>query len=292
MADAKLIKQLRDMTQAGFVDCKKALIECKDNLEAAVKYLREKGLAKAAKKAGAIAAEGVVLTGINNNSAYIIEINTQTDFAAKNENFVKLCDAIMKEVALSQCTDVEVVRQLKLADGELVSSACEGLTGKIGEKINVRRFGRILKKDGQDVGMYQHANKKYGAICLFDKPVDDLLKKQICMHIVARNPKFINSNQVDESWVANEKSIIEKTSQNGNKPAQFLKKIIEGRLQKRLAEVCLCNQEFDFEPTITVGKLLASKGIKILSFARYEVGEGIEKKEADFAKEVAEQMGK
>ena len=292
MADAKLIKQLRDMTQAGFVDCKNALIECKDNLEAAVKYLREKGLAKAAKKAGAIAAEGVVLTGVNDNSAYIIEINTQTDFAAKNEHFIKLCDSIMKEVALSKCTDVEVVRNLKLADGELVSSACEGLTGKIGEKITVRRFGRILKKEGQDVGMYQHANKKYGAICLFDKPVEDLLKKQICMHIVARNPKFINAQQVDENWVANEKSIIEKTSQNGNKPAQFLKKIVEGRLQKRLAEVCLCNQDFDFEPTITVGKLLASKGAKILSFARYEVGEGIEKKQADFAAEVAEQMGK
>lgn len=292
MADAKLIKQLRDMTQAGFVDCKNALVECKDNLEAAVKYLREKGLAKAAKKAGAIAAEGVVLTGINDNSAYIIEINTQTDFAAKNEHFVKLCDSIMKEVALSKCTDVEVVRNLKLADGELVSSACEGLTGKIGEKITVRRFGRIPKKEGQDVGMYQHANKKYGAICLFDKPVEDLLKKQICMHIVARNPKFINAQQVDENWVANEKSIIEKTSQNGNKPAQFLKKIVEGRLQKRLAEVCLCNQDFDFEPTISVGKLLASKGVKILSFARYEVGEGIEKKQADFAAEVAEQMGK
>ncbi len=291
MADAKLIKQLRDMTQAGFVDCKNALVENNDNIEAAVKYLREKGLAKAAKKAGAIAAEGVVLAGINDRSAYIIEINTQTDFAAKNEHFLKLCDAIMKEVSTSQCKDVEVVRSLKLADGETVSSACEGLTGKIGEKISVRRFGRIPMQVGQAVGMYQHANKKYAAICLFDKQVDEQLKKQICMHIVARNPKFINSDQVDESWVANEKSIIEKTSQNGNKPAQFLKKIVEGRLQKRLAEVCLCNQEFDFEPTITVGKLLASKGAKVLSFARYEVGEGIEKKESDFAKEVAEQMG-
>ncbi|XQP55486.1 MAG: translation elongation factor Ts [Mycoplasmoidaceae bacterium] len=292
MADVKLIKQLRDMTQAGFLDCKKALEENNGNLDAAVKYLREKGLAKAAKKAGAIAAEGVALARVTPNSAYVIEINTQTDFAAKNENFIKLCDAICQACDASDCLDVEVVKQLKLASGETVAEACDALTGKIGEKISVRRFGRILKKEGQDVGCYQHANKKYASICLFDVKVDETLKKQICMHIVARNPKFINSQQVDEGWVASEKSIIEKTSQQGSKPAQFLKKIIEGRLQKRLAEVCLCNQEFDFDPAITVGKLLISRGIKVLSFARYEVGEGIEKKETDFAKEVQEQMGK
>ncbi|MCQ2748363.1 MAG: translation elongation factor Ts [Mycoplasmoidaceae bacterium] len=292
MADAKLIKQLRDMTQAGFVDCKNALVQNNDNLELAVKYLREKGLAKAAKKAGAIAAEGVVLVGKNANSAYLIEINTQTDFAAKNENFTKLCDSIMKVVADSQCDNAEVVKGLKLADGETVQSACDGLTGKIGEKINVRRFNRLVATGEQDVGIYQHANKKYGAICLFDKKVDDLLKKQICMHIVARNPKFVDASQVDSKWVAAEKAIIEKTSQTGNKPAHFLQKIVEGRMQKRLAEVCLFNQEFDFEPTITVGKFLASKGIKVLSFVRYEVGEGIEKKESNFAAEVAEQTGK
>ena len=292
MADAKLIKQLRDMTQAGFLDCKKALEENKDNLEAAVKYLREKGLARAAKKAGAIAAEGVILARATPTSAYIIEINTQTDFAAKNENFIKLCDEIAKACDASDCKEVEQVRELKISTGDTVQAACEALSGTIGEKITVRRFGRIDKKEGQEVGIYQHANKKYGAICLFDTKVDDLLKKQICMHIVARNPRFINSQQVDEGWVKTEKAIIEKTSQNGNKPAQFLKKIVEGRLQKRLAEVCLCNQEFDFDPAITVGKLLISRGIKILSFARYEVGEGIEKKQSDFAAEVAEQMGK
>lgn len=291
MADAKLIKQLRDMTQAGFVDCKKALIECHDNLEAASKYLREKGLAKAAKKAGAIAAEGVALAGVNDKSAYIIEINTQTDFAAKNQHFIKLCEEIMKQIHNSECLDIEVVKNLKLSDGETVGSKCDTLTAKTGEKISVRRFGRIVKQAGQDVAFYQHANKKYASICLFDKKVDETLKKQICMHIVARNPKFINAKQVDASWVETEKTIIEKTSQNGNKPAKFLKKIVEGRLAKRLAEVCLCNQEFDFEPTITVGQLLASKGIKLLSFARYEVGEGLEKKTVDFATEVAQQMG-
>ncbi|MBQ0045865.1 MAG: elongation factor Ts [Mycoplasma sp.] len=292
MANAKLIKQLRDMTQAGFVDCKNALIECKDNLEAASKYLREKGLAKAAKKAGAIAAEGVALAGVNKKSAYIVEINTQTDFAAKNENFIKLCDGIMKEIKNSECMDIEVLKNLKLSDGETIGSACDDLSGKTGEKIAIRRFGRIVKKEGQDLAFYQHANKKYAAICLFDKKVDETLKKQICMHIVARNPRFINSFQVDENWVSAEKTIIEKTSQNANKPIKFLQKIVEGRLQKRLAEVCLCNQDFDFEPTITVGQLLSSKGIKILSFARYEVGEGIDKQKTDFASEVAEQMGK
>ena len=290
MADAKLIKQLREMTQAGFVDCKKALIECKDDLNAAAKYLREKGLAKAAKKAGAIAAEGAVLVRKNDKCAIICEINTQTDFAAKNEGFTKLSDDIASAILDSSILDADNIANIKLANGDTISYACDQLTAKIGEKIAVRRLGRLVMAEGQDVGMYQHANKKYGAICLFDKKVDEDLKKKLCMHIVARNPKFINSTQVDQDWVANEKSIIEATS--GNKPLEFLKRIVEGRLQKRLAEVCLCNQEFDFEPGATVGQILNANGVKILSFARYEVGEGIEKKQADFAKEVAEQMAK
>ena len=290
MADVKLIKQLREMTQAGFVDCKKALEENKDNLEAAVKYLREKGLAKAAKKAGAIAAEGAILCRMNDKCAIICEINTQTDFAAKNEGFIKLCDEVAEAILDSTIPNADSANNTKMKNGDTIGYACDQLSGKIGEKIAVRRLGRLVKKEGQDVGIYQHANKKYGAIALFDKPVDADLKKKLCMHIVARNPKFINSDQVDADWVKNERTIIEKTS--GNKPLQFLKKIVEGRLEKRLAEVCLCNQEFDFEPGATVGKILNGLGVRILGFARYEVGEGIEKKQADFAAEVAEQMAK
>ena len=290
MADVKLIKQLREMTQAGFVDCKKALEENKDNLEAAVKYLRERGLAKAAKKAGAIAAEGAILCRANDKCAIICEINTQTDFAAKNEGFIKLCDDVVEAILDSTIPNADSANNTKMKNGDTIGYACDQLSGKIGEKIAVRRLGRLVKKEGQDVGIYQHANKKYGAIALFDKPVDADLKKKLCMHIVARNPKFINSDQVDADWVKNERTIIEKTS--GNKPLQFLKKIVEGRLEKRLAEVCLCNQEFDFEPGATVGKILNGLGVRILGFARYEVGEGIEKKQADFAAEVAEQMAK
>ncbi len=291
MADAKLIKQLRDMTQAGFVDCKVALIKCGDNLDEAAKFLRERGLAKAAKKAGAIAAEGVVLAGVDTKGAYILEINTQTDFTAKSEAFTKLCNDIVAAINNSYCKDVEVVKSLKLSDGEIVSTAIDSLSGKTGEKISLRRFGRIDKQDGQDLGFYQHNNKKYASIVAFDTKVDEKLKKQIAMHIVANNPKFINSNQVDANWVSSEKQVLENAAKNGNQPAQFIKKIVEGRLQKRLAEVCLCNQEFDFEPGVTVGKILMGNGAKIIAFARYEVGEGIEKKQQDFAAEVAQQMG-
>lgn len=288
MADVKLIKQLREMTQAGFVDCKNALEQNKGDLNAAVKYLREKGLAKAAKKAGAIAAEGAIVARINEKCAVIAEINSQTDFAAKNEGFVKLCDQVANALLDSSIMDIDSANNLKMDNGDTIGYACDQLSAKIGEKIAVRRLGRLVKGEGQDVGCYQHANKKYGAICLFDKPVADDVKKKICMHIVARNPKFINKTQVDSNWLEAEKGIIQATA--GNKPLQFLQKVIEGRLNKRLAEVCLENQEYDFEPGVTVGQVLNGLGVKLLSFARYEVGEGIEKKQSDFAAEVAEQM--
>jgi len=291
MADMNLIKQLREMTQAGFLDCKNALIKSNDNLEAAAKYLREKGIAKAAKKAGAIAAEGVILVRENDNNAIIVEINTQTDFAAKNENFVKLSEDIANSLLTSSYEDVDAAQHANISTNETVEAACSALTGKIGEKITLRRLARIYKKPEQDMVIYQHANKKYGAIVLFSAKLDEKIKKQVAMHVVARNPKFINSTQVDAAWLEQEKQIIESTSANGNKPLQFLKKIVDGRMHKRLAEVCLVDQEFDFEPGVTVGKILMGHGAKVLSFVRYEVGEGIEKKSQDFAAEVAEQMG-
>lgn len=297
MADVKLIKQIREMTQAGFLDCKKALEECHDNLDAAVKYLREKGLAKAAKKAGAIAAEGAVLVMKKDNSAVICEINSQTDFAAKNENFVNLCNEIMVTLLNNDAKDLEAAKQLQIkATGETINSACEALTGKIGEKISLRRFQKFTASAGQDLGIYQHANKKYSSLVVFDKQLDEQLKKNIAMHIVAMNPKFVDSTQVDSGFIKVEKELLLKAAETNakfkGKPAAMIENIVGKQLEKRLAEVCLVNQEYDFEPGAKVGQVLNKNGAKVLSFVRYEVGEGIEKKQSDFAAEVAEQMGK
>lgn len=297
MVDVKLIKQLREMTQAGFLDCKKALEENNGNLESAVKYLREKGLAKAAKKAGAIAAEGAVLVTKKDNLAVIAEINSQTDFAAKNENFINLTNQIMVTLLNAQVTDLEAAKNLPIAgSNETINSACEALTGKIGEKISLRRFQRVVAQNGQDIGIYQHANKKYASLVLFDKTADEQLKKNIAMHVVAMNPKFVDSSQVNSGFIKIEKDLLQKAAAINakfkGKPAEFIEKIVSKQLEKRLAEVCLVNQEYDFEPGAKVGQVLGRSGVKALSFIRYEVGEGIEKKQSDFAAEVAEQMGK
>lgn len=297
MADIKLIKQLREMTQAGFLDCKKALEKHNDNLEAAVKELREKGLAKAAKKAGAIAAEGVIaIANHTKGGAVIAEINSQTDFAAKNENFVKFTNDVMGLLSQTEETNFEAVKQAKLANGETLQMASDAITGKIGEKIGLRRFARVVATGEQDIGIYLHNNKRYGSIVLFDKKVDDQLKKNIAMHIVAYNPKFVDSTQVDAKFLELEKSILAKNAQTNpkfaGKPAAMIENIVNKQLQKRCAEVCLVDQNYDFQEGAKVGQVLNAKGVKVISFVRYEVGEGIEKKEQNFAEEVAQQMGK
>ena len=199
MADLNLIKQLREMTQAGFADCKMAIEKANGNLDEAAKYLREKGLAKAAKKSGAIAAEGCILVRANDKNAVIVEINSQTDFAAKNEGFVKLSEDIVTSLLTSSFEDVDLAQNATISTGETINTACQQLSGKIGEKITLRRLARIYKKPEQDLVIYQHANKKYGCIVLFNTKVDEKLKKQIAMHIVARNPRFINASQVDSA---------------------------------------------------------------------------------------------
>lgn len=297
MADVKLIKQLREMTQAGFLDCKKALEAHNDNLEEAVKELREKGLAKAAKKAGAIAAEGVIALAKHKNGGVVLaEINSQTDFAAKNENFTKFVELVMETLANSDANTTDEVKQLKLSSGETIEEASKAITGKIGEKIGLRRFSRITPNNGQDVGVYLHNNKRYGAVVLFDKKADEEFKKHVAMHIVANNPKFVDSTQTDQKWLETEKAILLKNAESNEKfkgkPAEMIQNIVGKQLQKRCAEVCLVDQPFDFEEGKKVGQVLNDKDLKVLSFVRFEVGEGIEKKEANFAEEVAQQMGK
>lgn len=291
MADIALIKQLREMTQAGFVDVKKALEENNNDLEAAAKWLREKGIAKAAKKAGAIASEGATLVAANENKAVILEVNSQTDFAAQNENFIRLTNEIKEALLNSNAETLEQALELKLASGSTIGGACDAITGRIGEKISLRRFTIYTKNNNQAFGLYQHANKRYSSLVLFDKPTDDTFKKNIAMHIVAMNPKFVNAFQVDQKWLQNEKDIIAEQTIASGKPKEFAGKIVEGRINKLLSEICLESQEFDLEPGKKVGQALKDHGIQVLKFVRYEVGEGIEKKQVNFADEVAAQCG-
>lgn len=291
MIDINLIKQLREMTQAGFSDCKTALEKHNGNLDEAVKYLREKGIAKAAKKAGAIAAEGATLVAVEGNNAIIVEINSQTDFVAKNENFINLCEEIKTALLHSKVKSLEEAKAIKLANNETIASNCETLTGKLGEKIVLRRFVRLTKTNDQDFGCYQHANKKYSSLIVFDKKVDEQIKKNIAMHIVAMNPKFINDKQVSKEWLENEHAVITQQVVNSGKPKEFASKIVEGKLRKSLAEVCLYDQEYEFLPGKKIIDIVKQNDFNVVFFTRYEVGEGIEKKESNFAAEVAAQMG-
>lgn len=291
MVDINLIKQLREMTQAGFSDCKTALEKHNGNLEEAVKYLREKGIAKAAKKAGAIAAEGATLVAAEGNNAIIVEINSQTDFVAKNDNFINLCEEIKTALLNSQVKTLEEAQTVKLTNGETIANNCETLTGKLGEKIVLRRFVRLTKANEQDFGCYQHANKRYSSLIVFDKKVDDQIKKNIAMHIVAMNPKFISDKQISKEWLENERAVITQQVVNSGKPKEFAGKIVEGKLHKSLTEVCLYDQEYEFLAGKKIIDIVKQYNFEVVYFTRYEVGEGIEKKETNFAAEVAAQMG-
>ncbi|MGL4647518.1 MAG: translation elongation factor Ts [Mycoplasmoidaceae bacterium] len=291
MADAKLVKELRNITQAGFLDCQKALDSTNGNMEEAIKLLKEKGVAKAEKKADAIAAEGVTETHLSGNEALILEVNSQTDFVAQNEIFIKLVEEIKKAILASKKTEVADVEQLVLSNGKTVKESCIEATSKIGEKIAFRRAKIIEKNPDQTFGIYTHHNKKYSSIIVIDKKVSDEVAKGIAMHVGAMNPKFLNKEQVSQEWLENEKALLIKKTMDEGKPKEFAEKIVLGRMEKLLAEYCLVEQPFVKEPTLTVAKYVKNHdGGEVISMTRYELGDGIEKQETDFAAEVAAQM--
>ncbi|MGL5591279.1 MAG: translation elongation factor Ts [Mycoplasmoidaceae bacterium] len=293
MADAKLVKELRNITQAGFLDCQKALDSTNGNMEEAVKILKEKGIAKAEKKSNAVATEGVTDTLVDGNKALIIEVNSQTDFVAQNEIFLNLVNEMKKIILNKEITDVNLVENLVLSNGQTIKDASIEATSKIGEKISFRR-ANIIKKDADSTfGIYTHYNKKYSSIVVINKDVNDNIAKDVAMHVGAMNPKFLNKENVDQAWLQNEKELLIKKTIDEGKPKEFAEKIVEGRVGKLLAEYCLVDQPFVKEPNLTVGKYVSnSNNAEILSMIRYELGDGIVKEEVDFAAEVAAQMGK
>ncbi len=287
---AELIKQLRAATNAGMSDCIKALAESQDNLELAIEWLRKNGAIKAAKKADAIAAEGLTVAKLSSNKklAAVIEVNCQTDFVAKNDQFIDLTNKMLDVVLNNPKTENY---ESLMVDGQSFVEATQGLTATIGEKISFRRAKVLVASDNQTLGIYTHMNNRVATAVLINGNVDDEVANNVAMHIAAMNPKYVTEQEVDQEWLNKEKEIIlEQTKQESNKPVEFLSKIVDGRINKLLKEVCLVSQPYVKDPSITIEQYLSSKDAKANQMVNFVLGEGIQKKESDFATEVAEQM--
>lgn len=301
MISAQAVKELRDMTGAGMMDCKKALTEANGDMEKAVEVLRERGLAAAAKKSGRIAAEGVVATYVSEDrkSAAMVEFNCETDFVSANEAFSGLANEIAALVAKSEVSSIEDVKALALGEAT-VQDAVTALIAKLGENMSLRRYVKIDAKDGV-VASYIHMGGKIGVLVetASENATVEVanVARDVAMHVAALNPKYLDKTSVDEETIEKEKEIYRVQALNEGKPANIVEKMILGRVQKFLKEVCLVEQQFVKNPDLTITGYLKEESkkfgnIAIKSFERFEKGEGIEKEEVDFAAEVAAQMKK
>lgn len=297
---AQMVKELREMTGAGMMDCKKVLVETDGDMDKAVELLREKGLAKAAKKAGRIAAEGLVKFAFSADAkkAAVIEVNSETDFVAKNPEFVEFVDKLAEKALAADFDDMEKFMASEYEAGETVEVALGNKIAKIGENMNVRRFAKMQTEGTVYVG-YSHGGKIGVIVGLkTDAAADEVqvVGKDVAMQVASMNPKFVNETQVDSDWLEEEKKIATQLLLNEGKPEAMLEKIIPGKMKAILKEVCLVDQKFVKNGDLTVKQYVDSvageigKAIEVTEMVRFEVGEGIEKKEEDFADEVAKQM--
>lgn len=289
MVSASLVKDLRERTGAGMLDCKKALDATNGNIDEAINWLREKGIAKAEKKADRIAAEGIASILIKGNDAVIVEVNSETDFVAKNEEFLGMVQDILNVAINSNANTVEEVLNL-MVNGETVESLIVNKTAKIGEKLSLRRFEKITKKDNEQFGSYIHMGGKIAALIVTENTSEDVAK-DVAMHAAAMRPLYLTSNEVPTDVLDKEKEVIREQLINEGKPAERIDSIMVGKINKYYEDVVLENQIFiKAENKENVAKFVANNGGKILSMIRYEVGEGIEKKSENFADEVAKQI--
>ena len=291
MITAAQVKELREKTGAGMMDCKKVLTETNGDEEKAIELLRERGIMKAAKKSDRIAAEGLVETYISEDGKIgaIVEVNSETDFVAKNADFQSFVKNVAKQIAVNNPANVEeLLAQKSISDDKLtVQEVLTNLIATIGENMSVRRFARF-ETEGK-VSSYIHGEGKIGVLVDMEN-ADDALAKDVCMHIAAAKPEFLTEADVPEERVNKEKEILKAQVINEGRPENVAEKIVAGRLGKFYGEICLVDQEFVKDPSQKVGNLISSKGAKINRFARFEKGEGIEKKEENFAEEVAKQL--
>ncbi len=281
---ASLVKELRERTGAGMMDCKKALQEVDGDIEVAIEEMRKSGAAKAAKKAGRIAAEGVISIKQDGKEITILETNCETDFVAKDENFLSFTNSVIDAVATENPDDVEALMGVSLGD-ETVEEAAQLLVTKIGEKITVRRFEKLTASG--PVGTYSHG-VRIGVIVELDGG-DEALAKDLAMHIAASKPICVSEGQVSQELLDKEKEIFMAQAEESGKPAEIIEKMVAGKIKKFLKEITLLGQPFVKDPDQTVEKLLQAANVSVVSFIRYEVGEGIEKKVDNFAEEVMSQ---
>ncbi len=303
MITAQSVKELREKTGAGMMDCKKALTETNGDMDKAIELLREKGLAAAAKKAGRVAAEGIVETFIteDHKNAGIVELNCETDFVAANEEFKTLASNVAKMAASTNSSTIEEFLEEKyIADNSIsIKDAVTALIAKLGENMNLRRFEKFAIDNGV-IQSYIHGNGRIGVLvelaCDSESPVLLEVAKDLCMQVAAANPLFIGREDVDHESLDKEREIYRVQALNEGKPEKIVDKMVEGRIQKYYKEVCLVDQLWVKNPDMSITKYLQEKSkevgspIKVTRFARFEKGEGIEKKEEDFAEEVAKQM--
>ncbi len=283
---ASMVKELRERTGAGMMECKKALVETGGDLDAAAEALRKAGAAKADKKASRVAADGRVVIKANGSKAVITEVNSETDFVAKDENFVAFAEAVATAIAASGKTDIGSLADQDIGDGRTVETARTELIQKVGENISVRR-AEIVENDGP-IGAYTHG-ARIGAVVALDGG-DESLARDIAMHVAAISPMCIDETGVPAEMLDREKRIFSEQAQESGKPAEIVEKMVNGKVAKFLKEITLVGQPFVKDDKQTVGQLLKSSGAKVVSFTRFEVGEGIEKKEENFADEVMKQI--
>lgn len=283
---ASQVKELRERSGAGMMECKKALVEADGDMEAAVEHLRKAGLAKADKKSGRVAAEGAIIQAADDSGAVLVEINCETDFVAKDENFRAFAERVATLALGSDSDDIETLGGLEYADGETVDARRQQLVAQLGENIQLRRIAR-LGGDEDVIGAYIHGGRIGAMVGLSGGDAE--LARDLAMHVAALNPEFIDADAVPAEVLEKEKDILRSQAEESGKPPEIVEKMISGRLNKRLAEITLVGQPFVKDSDQTVAKLLESKGARVVSMQRLEVGEGIEKEEADFASEVMQQ---
>ncbi|BCL53903.1 elongation factor Ts [Francisella tularensis subsp. holarctica] len=282
---AKLVKELRERTGAGMMECKKALVAAAGDIEKAAEEMRISGQTKADKKASRVAAEGVIEVYAADGRAILLEINSETDFVARDETFKKFAQEAVKAAHAANAKTIEEVLAAKTSNGETVEEARKSLIAKIGENIQVRRVKTV---EAETLGAYIHGSK-IGVVAALEGGDEDLAK-DVAMHVAAANPMVVSGDQVPADVVAKEKEIFTAQAKESGKPAEIIEKMIVGRIRKFLDEVALLGQDFVKDPAIKVEKLVKDKGAKVVNFIRLDVGEGIEKKEEDFAAEVMSQI--
>lgn len=288
---AALVKELRDMTGVGMMDAKKALVAVDGDMDAAVDHLRENGMAKAAKKADRVAAEGLTGSYIEGNTAALTEINAETDFVAKNEQFQTLVTDITKAIANGNPATLEEAKEMKMGEGTIDSEIVSATT-TIGEKISLRRFARFEKADNEVFGEYLHMGGRIGVLVHLDGDANEEVARNVAMHIAAINPLYVNRDQVPADKIEHETKVLTEQALNEGKPEKIVEKMIQGRLNKWLSEISLVDQPFVKDPDQSVGEYLKSHSASVKQFVRFEVGEGIEKRAENFADEVMSQVKK